>query len=183
MVSQKSIQVLKDNGQVVISDLDPTICDLLCEKITESKFKNKKTIYCQGIVLATPKKSSGSADSPESQQGQHSVQSLQPSAANALGKKNSFITHSNKDKLGQAQPNGLAEIGNNDDEYVFNDLQQSKFFRKTSESESDDFDNSLDNEDDKWMLKSNKRKKKNMLTNKVAIKKVNNKTTPESKKK
>ena len=32
---------IKDNGQVVISDLDPNICDLLCDKITGSKFKNE----------------------------------------------------------------------------------------------------------------------------------------------
>ena len=36
---------IKDNGQVVISELDPKICDFLCESITGSKFKDKNTIY------------------------------------------------------------------------------------------------------------------------------------------
>ena len=146
---------IKDNGQVVISDLDPDICDLLCDKITGSKFKDKKTIYCQGIVLATPQKSSGSA------QNQEGAQSLPPAAVSPLGKHNSPTSHSN------------------DEEYVFNDLQQTNFFRKPSKSESDDSDQYLVDEDDKWTLNSNKRKKKKMLTGKVAIKKVNNKATPE----
>ena len=152
---------IKENGQVVISDLDPKICDHLCEKVTGSKFKGKKTIYCQGIVLATPEKSSASSLHPET------TQSSPPVAAVSLGKNDSSSTHSNND---------------NDEEYVFNDLQHTKFFRKPNESESDDFDHYLDDENDKWTTNSNKRKKKKMLTNKVAIKKVNNKTTPDSKK-
>ena len=83
------------------------------------------------------------------------------------------------------QNNSVVSLHSNDkdDEYDFNDLRQSKskFFAKVSESESDDLDDSIENEADNWTTKNNKRKKKKMLTNSVAIKKVNNKTTPKSK--
>ena len=99
----------KDNGQVIISNLDPKICDTLCETVTGSKFKGKKTIYCQGIILATPDKSAAVSQP---------VQSLSQPALR--GKQNNSVVslHSN-DK---------------DDEYDFNDLRQSKFFGKVSES-------------------------------------------------
>ena len=148
---------IKDNGQVIISNLDSKICDNLCETITGSKFKAKKTVYCQGIVLATPEKSSGSsAQSP--------VQST--STTDLPGKKASTISRPSPNK---------------DDDYVFNDISQSKFFRKVDESESDDFDDDVENETKNWTVNGNKRKKKKMLTNSAAVKKVNNKTTPKLK--
>ena len=147
---------IKDNGQVIISNLDPKICDTLCETITGSKFKDKKTIYCQGIILATPEKSAASSQP---------VPSLSQSAL--TGKQNNSVVTLNSNSK--------------DDEYDFNDLRQSKFFARGSESESDDLDDSIETEADNWTTNSNKRKKKKMLTNSVAIKKVNNKTTPKSK--
>ena len=49
--------LIKDNGQVIINNLDSTICDKLCDSVTGSKFNGKRSIYCQGIVLTTPQKS------------------------------------------------------------------------------------------------------------------------------
>ena len=47
---------IKDNGQVIISDLTSELCQELADNITGQKFKNKKMIYCQPILLATPHK-------------------------------------------------------------------------------------------------------------------------------
>ena len=47
---------IKDNGQVIIADLTPDLCEKLSESITGQKFKNRKMIYCQPIELATPEK-------------------------------------------------------------------------------------------------------------------------------
>ena len=47
---------IKDNGQVIIGDLDQATCHKLVESITGQKFLKKKTIYCHPIVTATPEK-------------------------------------------------------------------------------------------------------------------------------
>ena len=47
---------IKDNCQVIIENLEPEKCEHLCKSITGNQFKDKKIIYYQGIVLATPEK-------------------------------------------------------------------------------------------------------------------------------
>ena len=47
---------IKDNGQVIISDLSHEICQKLCDTITGKKFNGKRVIYCNGIVPVTPEK-------------------------------------------------------------------------------------------------------------------------------
>ena len=47
---------IKENGQVVIGNLTSVICQQLAESITGQKFQDKKIIYCQPIILATPEK-------------------------------------------------------------------------------------------------------------------------------
>jgi hypothetical protein len=62
--SEHEALLIKDNGQVIIEELESNVCKLLVEKINGQKFKEQKTIYCQPIVLSTPVKQaepSGSA--------------------------------------------------------------------------------------------------------------------------
>ena len=47
---------IKENGQVVIGDLTSVTCQQLAESISGQRFQNKKMIYCQPIILATPVK-------------------------------------------------------------------------------------------------------------------------------
>ena len=61
--NHKSV-VMKENGQVIITDLSPGLCKSLSESITGQKFKEKKTIYCQPIALITPDKSKSNAQNP-----------------------------------------------------------------------------------------------------------------------
>ena len=56
--------VIKENGQVIINDLSHEICQSLSESISGQKFKNKKTIYCQQIVLVTPHKPKSNVPNP-----------------------------------------------------------------------------------------------------------------------
>ena len=55
---------IKENGQVIISLLDPSICRKMMTEINGKKF-NKKNIYCNGIVPVSPKK--GAQSSAQSQ--------------------------------------------------------------------------------------------------------------------
>ena len=46
---------IKENGQVIISELEPRVCMQMIDEINGQKF-NQKNVYCHGIVPATPKK-------------------------------------------------------------------------------------------------------------------------------
>ena len=46
---------IKENGKVIISELEPRVCLQMIDEINGQKF-NQKNVYCHGIVPATPKK-------------------------------------------------------------------------------------------------------------------------------
>ena len=156
---------IKDNGQVIIDNLDSTICDKLSESITGNKFNGKKTIYCQGIVLATPEKSA--VDKGDLQQQQSELQS------ETQGKQdNSFAKYLQKTCNETDNLNG----------YVFADVKNSKFFAKPleTESESDNVEDSYNNDED-WLSSTSRKKRKQKLKNKTNSKKLDIKKTPQSK--
>ena len=102
---------VKDNGQVIVSDLDPKISEKLCESLSGSKFNNKKTIYCQGIVLATPSKCS--------------------SAQQVLDKPQPM-------ESGNKSQSENSSVDDDNDDFVYETFPNSKFFTKPNDSDIDD---------------------------------------------
>ena len=156
--------LIKDNGQVIINNLDSTICDKLCDSVTGSKLNGKRSIYCQGIVLTTPQKSTTD--------GGDKCQS--PSQTETLDKGDRSQSHLLSDT--QGKNDSTVTINDKLNGFVFADLNDSKFFSKPQDSESDSFNN-----DDIWLKNNGRRKRKQKVMNKTEIKKLDRKRTPKSK--
>ena len=152
---------IKDNGQVIIQNLDAKICDFMCKEVTGKKFKEKKNIYCQGIVLVTPEKPQNAAGSPPPSSEPLPV-STQPSGMN-----NSVSSRKN-DPLG---------------DFEFNEVDSSKFFKRPNESDSESVysEDSLANKVEMWQ--KNMRKREQNAKGDASSKKTDRKTTPTSKNK
>ena len=155
---------IKDNGQVIIQNLDSDICKTMCTLITGKKFQGKKNIYCQGIVLVTPEKHKVTVTP-----GVGPSSALEPVSSISTGM-NSSVSKSQKinDPLG---------------DFIFADMSSSKFYKKPDEpdSETDFSEDNLENEVGKWENNVKKRKQKNTKVD-VSSKKHDRRTTPKSKK-
>ena len=148
---------IKDNGQVIVENLDSTLCEKLCDSVTGSKFMGKKTIYCQGIVLATPDKST--TDRGGLNQTEHRT--------DLQGKKNKSVSKT-------------PQTNSSLNDFVFADVNNSKFFAASheTESESDNLDDSYANEVDQWLKGDSRKRRKQKLKNKSTAKKLDRRATP-----
>ena len=105
---------IKDNGQVIIENLDPVICDQLCSSLNGLKFQNKRNIYCHGIVAVTPEKQNVSNAASV-------VVDPEKSSSTASGSSSKTVICTEKnDSL---------------KDFDFCELNQSKFFKKPTEVE------------------------------------------------
>ena len=154
---------IKENGQVIIQNLNSDICETLCTSITGNLFQGKKKIYCQGIVLVTPEKPTV-VETPQVE-----LSAIGPVASITPGMNNII---SNNKKV--ADPNM---------DFEFTDMSSSKFFRKPNESDSETeySEDSLANEVEKWQNNDKKRKQNAKVDG--SSKKRDRKTTPKQKKK
>ena len=133
---------IKDNGQVVIENLDPVICDQLCSSLNGLKFQNKRNIYCHGIVAVTPEKQNVSnAASVEVDPEKSS------SSASGSSSKTVICTEKN-DSL---------------KDFDFCELNQSKFFKKPTEVESEDQNDNYESDYEDWSIQNKNKKRKTML--------------------
>ena len=161
--SHDSINI-KENGQVIIENLDSKTSELLCTNLTGKKFKDKKNIYCQGIVLVTPDKPKETVKSAPVASSQSTPPISSSSGMNTLS-----ANHSIGDPLAN---------------YEFANVKKSKFFanHNESESEADCSSDSRESEAEKWQLNFKKRKQQNGRAG-TMIKKLDRKTTPKNKNK
>ena len=160
---------IKNNGQVIVQNLDKNICDKMCASISGNKFQ-KKTIYCQGIVLVTPEKipmEDHSVETPGAGPASAAVQ-IEPVASSGM------ISNVSNDKSIVDDP-----LGN----YEFDEVDPSKFYKKPNDldSESDYSDDSLACKAEIWQENMRKRKQNTKVD--VNSKKLDKKTTPKLKKK
>ena len=155
---------IKENGQVIIDNLAPQKCDQLCSSINGSKFKDKKNIYCQGIVAVTPDKSESLKAASV-----HADQNM----SSSLGKSSLIV--SNKDSV----HDGNSKLA----DFDFCEINQSKFFTKPSEVDSDDASDHYESEIENWTLKKQNKKRKSNATPTDDSKRLNRKTTPKTKNK
>ena len=151
---------IKENGQVVIENLDSKICEQLCSSVNGNKFKNKKNIYCQAVVAVTPEKSKVSGAEAKQNEGEMSSSS---------GKK----TVSSNDHSSKNATDTL-------DDYEFCEVNKSKFYTRQSEDESD-VSHDYESEIERWSKKYKKRK--NSLSPTENSKKLNQKASPKTRKK
>ena len=153
---------IKENGRVIIENLDSKTSELLFTNLTGQKFKGKKNIYCQGIVQVTPDKPKETRKSASGTSSQSNPPTSSSSGIDTLS----------------ANPS----IGDPLANYEFANVK--KFFanHNESESESDSCSDSHESEAEKWQLNLKKRKQQNGRAV-TMIKKLDRKTTPKNKNK
>ena len=163
---------IKENGQVIIENLDSNICNQMINSINGNKFQNKKNIYCQGIVQVTPEKTVTSLPPDKVAKVQE-----QPKTSSSSGRQSRLLSG--------GKQLGAEKADDRFCDFEFSEVNGSKFFKKathSSETESD-FDDQCDNLEYKAEMFVNEKKRKQFDTNLVNNKKANRKTTPKSKKK
>ena len=159
---------IKDNGQVIVQNLDKNICEKMCTAMTGNKFKNRKTIYCQGIVLVTPEKV-GSTEIPGRAGPTSDVGQIGPVTTSGM----IINTSSSKN-----------DVDDSHGDFEFDEVDKSKFYKKPncSDSESDCSEDSLASKVEMWQENFRKRKSK-VKVDVRSSKKLDKKTTPNLKKK
>ena len=170
---------IKDSGQVIIENLDTDTCTRLCESITGNKFRDKKTIYCHGIVLATPEKENNDPKNKE-------VVKTQTTQIVSQAVTKTFSTSSPADqpiKKTEDQNDPLSEFAFSP---VDDQIKSKLLYGTSSDSEAEPEDSHLD-ESDIWLTKNerkrkNKKKENSSRCNPASFKKIYRKTTPKSKK-
>ena len=145
---------IKENGQVIIENLAPQKCDQMCSSINGSKFKDKKNIYCQGIVAVTPDKANSLK-----------VASVDQDMSSSLGKSSTIVT---------------SNSNVHDAEFEFHELSTSKFFKKPTEVDSEDGADQYASDFEDWTLKKKIKKRKNNSTPTDNNQRLNSKTTPKT---
>ena len=158
---------IKENGQVIISLLDPHICRKMMTKINGKKF-NKKNIYCNGIVPVSPKK--GAQSSAQSQSSK--TTNTEPKEANPTEAPPPPPTNSTVKTL-------VKELEKKKDKESFEDFDfkpvppiKSKLF-DDSDSDRDVYDE-IEEKTNGWMSKK-ERKQKNKKNKRKAADSPSNK--------
>ena len=187
---------IKDNGQVLIGDLEPETCQQLAFSITGQKFLNKKTIYCHPIVSATPEKNPlpASATLPSSTSPAPSRSSTPPPSVPSVSLDLTSAPGSTQPGLvtkdSKLKPKDVEESQPLESQFAFSPRPKSKLLDgSSSDSDLDDlniYSARLD-ASDKWLtMNENKRQKKSkrkqMETSPESLnfKKQDKKSTPKS---
>ena len=141
---------IKDNGQVIIEGLDHKICLELCEAISGQKFKDKKMIYCNGIVLLTPEKQKSEMHSKS-----ESNRSLQKS----YGSENNSTNMPNSKSTVSISSNSSDKTADFDFQPVDYSIQSKLLNGSGSDTDEETRDKILD-ASEKWLHQDDKRRKK-----------------------
>ena len=188
--------IIKENGQVIIENLEPELCKYLCDNITGNKFKDKKLIYCNGIVLVTPEKKN--ALPPSSKPASQSSNSN--SILATTSPKNPVLAPKNPptiglgtvvQKINSTEPESITQDPFGD--YIFSPPGRIKSkLLDGSDSDTEEDNASIPSyldESDAWLTKNgrkggknNKRKGNNSPGERISFKKADKRTTPKSRK-